>query len=64
MDSSPEPVGRPLKGGAIPLDELARRKGVQAVEVDDTARDARAWSDEALDTFLAHVGMARHTDLA
>jgi hypothetical protein len=49
---------------SIPMDELARRKGVRPVENPaDMARDVFA-SDEELDEFLAFVTAARRANLA
>jgi hypothetical protein len=54
----------PRQGRSIPIDELARRKGVRPVESpDDMARDVFS-SDEDLEEFLAFVTDARHADLA
>jgi hypothetical protein len=50
--------------GSIPIDELARRKGVRPVESpDEMARDVFE-SDEELEEFLAFIADARHADLA
>ncbi len=50
--------------GRIPLDELARRKGVRPVEsVDEMAQDGVFESDEDVDAFLAHVHASRRADL-
>jgi hypothetical protein len=52
-------------GGAVPVEELARRKGVRPVEsVADMAQDGIFESDDDLEEFLAHVYAARHADLA
>jgi len=60
-----EHAERPMPRGSIPLDELARRKGVRPVEsVDDMAQDGVFESDEELEEFLAHVYTARRADLA
>jgi hypothetical protein len=65
MTSDLEQAERPTPRGSIPLDELARRKGVRPVEsVDDMAQDGVFESDEELEEFLAHVYAARRADLA
>jgi hypothetical protein len=49
--------------GATSLDDLARRKNVQAVtSADDLAQDDVFDSDEELDAFLEHVAATRHAD--
>jgi hypothetical protein len=49
----------------MPLEELARRKGVKPVEsLHDMVRLAVFESDEELEAFLAHVSVSRHADLA
>jgi hypothetical protein len=54
----------PQRRGSVPIDELARRKGVRPVESpDEMARDVFD-SDEELDEFLAFIADARHADLA
>ena len=51
--------------GRVPLDELARRKGVRPIQsIDDLAQDGVFESDEELEAFLAHVYASRHADLA
>ena len=51
--------------GELPLDELARRRGVRPVRsVSDMARPGVFESDEELEDFLAHVSASRHADLA
>lgn len=51
--------------GELPLDELARRRGVRPVRsVRDMARPGVFESDEELEDFLAHVTASRHADLA
>jgi hypothetical protein len=55
----------PAEGRTVPVEELARRKGVRPVEsVGDMAEDGVFESDEELDEFLAHVHSARQVDLA
>lgn len=49
---------------SIPMDELARRKGVRPIDnPDDMARNVFS-SDEELDEFLAFVHDLRHADSA
>jgi hypothetical protein len=65
MTSGAETAGRLRSRGSVPLDELARRKGVRPVEsVEDMAEDGVFESDEELEEFLAHVYASRHADLA
>jgi len=60
--SGAEHAGR--RRGSIPIDELARRKGVRPIESpDEMARDVFE-SDEELEEFLAFIAGARHADLA
>ncbi|URM95298.1 hypothetical protein LUW76_13775 [Actinomadura madurae] len=48
----------------MPIEELARRKGVGPVEsVEDMAQDGVFESDEELEEFLAHVYNSRSADL-
>ena len=55
---------RPRRG-VVPIEELARRKGVRPVEsVEDMAQDGVFESDAELEEFLAHVYAARDADLA
>jgi hypothetical protein len=55
----------PAEGHTVPVEQLARRKGVRPVEsVGDMAEDGVFESDEELDEFLAHVHSARQADLA
>ena len=50
---------------SVPVEELARRKGVRPVaSVDDMAQGGVFESDEELEEFLAHVYAARDADLA
>jgi hypothetical protein len=50
--------------GSIPIDELARRKGVRPIESpDEMGRDVFE-SDEELEEFLAFTADARHAELA
>jgi hypothetical protein len=63
--NSAEHPERPLQGGPISVDELARRKGVRPIaSADDLACDGVFDTDEELDAFLAHVAAMRHTDVA
>lgn len=63
--STPDFPERPRQGGSVPVEELARRKGVRPVEsVEDMAQDGVFDSDEELEEFLEHVYAARHEDLA
>jgi hypothetical protein len=56
---------QPSGGDPVPVEELARRKGVRPVaSVRDMAQDGVFESDDELDEFLAHVYAARHADLA
>jgi hypothetical protein len=62
--SEAQDAARPRRG-VVPIEELARRKGVRPVEsVADMAQDGVFESDEELDEFLAHVYAARDADLA
>ncbi|MGH3500975.1 MAG: hypothetical protein ACRDQA_08785 [Nocardioidaceae bacterium] len=62
--SSAEGMPQPRRG-PVPLDELARRKGVRPFQsVEDMAQDGVFESDEELDAFLAHVRESRQADLA
>jgi hypothetical protein len=59
----PEPSG--LRRASVPVEELARRKGVRPVEsVDEMAQDGVFESDQELEEFLAQVYAAREADLA
>lgn len=59
----PERPGR--QADSVPVEELARRKGVHPVEsVEDMAQEGVFESDEELEAFLEHVYAARHADLA
>lgn len=50
--------------GSVPVEELARRKGVRPVEsVEQMAQDGVFESDEELEEFLAHVYESRRADL-
>jgi len=50
---------------SVPVEELARRKGVRPVEsVDEMAQDGVFESDQELEEFLAQVYAAREADLA
>ncbi len=61
--SGADDAGR-RRRGSIPIDELARRKGVRPIEsLDEMARDVFE-SDEELEEFLAFIADARHADLA
>jgi hypothetical protein len=54
----------PGRRASIPMDELARRKGVRPIEdPHEMARDVFE-SDEELEEFLAFVRAARRADLA
>jgi len=54
-------LGRRLE----PIEDQARRRGIQPVEhVEDMAQDGVFESDEEVEQFLAHVYAARHADLA
>jgi hypothetical protein len=65
MTTGAEHTPHPGSAGSVPLDELARRKGVRPVEsVEDMAEDGVFESDEELEAFLAHVYATRHADLA
>ena len=58
------PEGPPRRG-CVPVEELARRRGVRPVaSVDDMAQDGVFESDEELEEFLAQVYAARDQDLA
>ena len=62
------PRPRPCPGrrrASVPVEELARRKGVRPVEsVDEMAQDGVFESDQELEEFLAQVYAAREADLA
>jgi hypothetical protein len=65
MTTGAEHPDRPLSRGCVPLDELARRKGVRPVEsVEDMAQDGIFSSDEELEEFLSFVYASRRADLA
>ena len=58
----PEPSSP--RRASVPVEELARRKGVRPVEsVDEMAQDVFE-SDQELQEFLAQVYAAREADLA
>jgi hypothetical protein len=60
-----EPLEHRPSDEDLPLEELARRKGVQPVQsLRDMVRPAVFESDEELEAFLAHVSASRHADLA
>jgi hypothetical protein len=51
--------------GRVPLEELARRKGVGPVKsVHDMAQDGVFESEEEVDAFIAHVYASRRANLA
>lgn len=55
----------PLAAEDVPVEELARRQGVRAVEsVDDMARPGLFDSDEEWQEFLADLYTSRHAGLA
>ena len=59
----PEPSSP--RRASVPVEELARRKGVRPVEsVDEMAQDGVFESDQELEEFLAQVYAAREADLA
>jgi len=65
MTSGAEHAGQPRSRASVPLDELARRKGVRPVQsVEDMAEDGVFESDEELEEFLAYIYASRHADLA
>ena len=60
-----EPVPVPLAADEVPVEELARRQGVSAVEsVDDMARPGLFDSDEEWEEFLADLYASRRSGLA
>jgi hypothetical protein len=64
MTSGAEQAGRPRSRGSVPLDELARRKGVRPVEsVEGMSEEGVFESDEELEEFLTHIYAARRMDL-
>jgi hypothetical protein len=65
MTSSAEHQAEPARTGRVPLDELARRRGVRPVDsVAEMAQAGVFADDEELEEFLAHVQAARREDLA
>jgi hypothetical protein len=60
-----EPVAGPFAAGEVPVEELARRQGVQPVtSVDDMARPGLFGSDQEWDEFLADLYASRRSGLA
>ena len=60
-----EPVPGPPTADEIPVEELARRQGVQPVEsVDDMARPGLFDSDDEWEEFLADRYASRRSGLA
>ena len=60
-----EPVPTPPAADEVPVEELARRQGVSAVEsVDDMARPGLFDSDEEWEEFLADLYASRRSGLA
>lgn len=60
-----EPATEPLANGDVPVEELARRQGVQPVtSVDDMARPGLFDSDQDWDEFLADLYASRRSGLA
>jgi hypothetical protein len=65
VTSGAEHAGEAARPGRVPLDELARRRGVRPVEsVAEMAQDGVFASDDELEEFLAYVRAARYEDLA
>ena len=57
--------GTPSRDEPVPVDEMARRKGVRPVEsVDDMARPELFESDEEWQEFLADLYTSRQSGLA
>lgn len=64
-DPADKMLASPRGGGPVPVDELARRKGVRPVaSVADMAQDGVFESDEELEEFLDAVHRARQADVA
>jgi hypothetical protein len=56
---------RPRVRGQVPLEELARRKGIRPVKsVHDMAQPGVFESDEEVEAFIAHVYASRRANLA
>jgi hypothetical protein len=65
--SAPEPTPAwwPATGGRVPVEELARRQGVQPItSVDELVEPEAFESDEELDEFLADLYASRRSGLA
>lgn len=64
MTSDAERAPRWSSGEHVPVEELARRQDVRAVEsVDELAIPGMWDSDEELDEFLADLYASRHADV-
>jgi hypothetical protein len=64
MSSTADRVPRPPAEGLVPVEELARRQGVQPIgSADELARDDVFETDAELDEFLAFVTAMRHSDM-
>ncbi|MGD0604181.1 MAG: hypothetical protein ABSA53_11345 [Streptosporangiaceae bacterium] len=60
-----EPETEPLVAGDVPVEDLARRQGIQPVtSVDDMARPRLFDSDQDWDGFLADLYASRRSGLA
>jgi hypothetical protein len=60
-----EPATTSLAAGEVPVEELARRQGVQPVtSVEDMARPGLFDSDQDWDQFLADLYASRRSGLA
>ena len=60
-----EPATAPLAAGEVPVEELARRRGVRPVtSVDDMARPGPFDSQQDWDEFLADLYASRRSGLA
>jgi hypothetical protein len=65
MSSTADRLPHPPAEGLVPVEELARRQGVQPVSsVDDLARDDVFETDAELDEFLTFVTALRHADMS
>ncbi len=63
--SGAERSEHPTRDESVPIEELARRKGVKPVKsVDDMARPGLFESDEELEEFLADLYESRRSGLA
>ena len=63
VTKDPEESGRPEVPGRIPVDELARRKGVKPVKsVHDMAQPGVFESDEEVEAFIAFVYASRRAN--